>query len=137
MVSQIAITLEGLLPFLAYFVGGAIFVVLFSIIYLMVTPYQEIRLVREGKTAPAISFGGAILGFICPLTAAIAHSVNFLDMVIWALIALVVQILVFLFFRLVFRSLIADIANDKIGSALFLAIVSVAAGLVNAASMTY
>ena len=137
MISQIAITLEGLLPFLGYFGGGVLLVVLFSLIYLKVTPYDEIRLVREGKIAPAISFGGAIFGFISPLTAAIAHSVNFLDMVIWALIALIVQILVFLLVRLTFRSFINDIANDKIGSALFLAIVSIAAGLVNAASMTY
>jgi putative membrane protein len=137
MISQITITLEGLLPFLAYFGGGLLLVVLFSLVYLKVTPYDEIKLVREGKIAPAISFGGAIIGFICPLTAAIAHSVNFLDMVIWALIALVVQIFVFLLVRLTFRSFTNDIAGDKIGSGLFLAIVSVAAGLVNAASMTY
>lgn len=137
MISQITITLEGFFPFLGYFGGGALFVVLFSLIYLKVTPYDEIQLVREGKIAPAVSFGGAIFGFISPLTAAIAHSVNFLDMVIWGLIALGVQLSVFLFFRLVFRSFVDDIANDKIGSALFLAILSVAAGLVNAASMTY
>ena len=137
MISQIAITLEGLLPFLGYFGGGALIVVLFSLIYLKVTPYDEIKLVHEGKIAPAISFGGAVFGFICPLTAAISHSVNFLDMVIWALVALAVQILVFLLFRLVFRSFVNEIANNNIGSALFLAILSVAAGLVNAASMTY
>lgn len=137
MTSQIADSLSGLIPFLAYFGGGIVLLLLFSFIYLRVTPYHEIELVRQGKTAPAISFGGALIGFVCPLYSAISHSVNMVDMLIWAIIALVVQILVFIVLRIMFSHLIEDIAQDHIGSALLLAFASVAAGLINAASMTY
>lgn len=137
MTSQIADSLSGLIPFLTYFGGGIALLLLFSYIYLRVTPYHEIELVRQGKTAPAISFGGALIGFVCPLYSAISHSVNMVDMLIWALIALIVQILVFIVLRIMFSHLIEDIAQDRIGSALFLAFASVAAGLINAASMTY
>lgn len=137
MTDQIAASLSGLIPFLTYFGGGIVILVLFSFIYLRVTPYHEIELVRQGKTAPAISFGGALIGFVCPLYSAISHSVNLLDMIIWALIALIVQIGVFMMLRILFSHLIEDIAQDHIGPAVLMAFVSVAAGLINAASMTY
>jgi len=137
MADQIAASLSGLIPFLTYFLSGIIALLLFSLAYLFVTPYPEIELVRQGKTAPAISFGGAIIGFVFPLYSAISHSVNMVDMMIWSLVALIVQILVFIVLRVVFRHLIEDIAEDHIGPAVFLAFMSVAAGLINAASMTY
>jgi putative membrane protein len=58
-------------------------------------------------------------------------------MIIWALIALIVQIGVFMMLRILFSHLIEDIAQDHIGPAVLMAFVSVAAGLINAASMTY
>ena len=137
MTNQIAASLSGLIPFLTYFGGGVAVLLLFSFVYMFVTPYPEIGLVREGKTAPAISFGGAIIGFICPLYSAISHSVNLIDMLIWSLIALIIQILVFIVFRIIFRDFIEDIAADHIGPAVFMAFMSVAVGLINAASMTY
>ena len=137
MTDQIAASFTGLIPFLTYFGGGITALLLFSFVYLRVTPYHEIELMRQGKTAPAISFGGALIGFVCPLYSAISHSVNLVDMIIWALVALVVQILVFLVLKIIFRHLIDDIAQDHMGPAVFMAFASVAAGLINAASMTY
>lgn len=92
---------------------------------------------REGKTAPAISFGGAFIGFVLPLHSAITHSVGFLDMLIWALVAMVVQILVFSLVRMVFKDLVRQIEENQIAAATLLAFFSVAIGLLNAASMTY
>jgi uncharacterized membrane protein YjfL (UPF0719 family) len=58
-------------------------------------PYREIALIREGNAAAAASLSGAILGFVLPLASAITHSVSLLDMAVWGLIALVVQLLVY------------------------------------------
>ena len=44
--------------------------------------------------AAALSIVGAFLGFCAPLASTIAHSVSILDVVIWAVVALIVQILV-------------------------------------------
>jgi uncharacterized membrane protein YjfL (UPF0719 family) len=48
MTDQIAASLSGLIPFLTYFGGVIVILVLFSFIYLRVTPYHEIELVRQG-----------------------------------------------------------------------------------------
>ncbi len=137
MMTAILESLSGLVPFLCHFGGAVALLLLFVLIYGLVTPYPEHRLIQEGKTAPAVSFGGAILGFTCPMVSAIAHSVSLTDMIVWSLVALAVQILVFLVMRLFLHHLIKDVAEDKMGPAILLAIVSVAVGLLNAASMTY
>lgn len=128
---------QGLIDFCKYFVAALCFLLVFCTIYCKVTPYDELKLVREGKTAPAISFGGAFIGFVLPLHSAITHSVGFLDMLIWALVAMVVQILVFSLVRMVFKDLVRQIEENQIAAATLLAFFSVAIGLLNAASMTY
>ena len=128
---------QGLLNFGKYFVAALTFLIVFCAIYCKVTPYDELKLVREGKTAPAISFGGAFIGFVLPLHSAITHSVGFLDMLIWALVAMVVQILVFSIVRVIFRDLVKQIEDNQVAAATLLAFFAVAIGLLNAASMTY
>lgn len=130
-------SLSGLYAFLGYFSASALWLILFCVVYLRVTPYPELGLVREGKTAPAISFGGAVLGFVIPMASAIAHSVSFVDMCIWAVVALVVQIVVFLILRFSISGLVHDIGQDRTGPAIVVATFSVAAGILNAASMTW
>lgn len=130
-------SLAGLGSFLSYFVTAILLMLFFCLIYGMVTPYPEFRLIREGRVAPAVSFLGAMLGFITPLASAISHSVSFADMIVWALIALLVQIAVFLLIRLLFRDLCRMIAEDSLSAAILLGGVSAAVGILNAACMTY
>ena len=128
---------QGLFDFGKYFVASLGYLLIFCLIYTKVTPYDELKLVREGKTAPAVSLGGAFIGFVLPLHSAITHSVGFVDMLIWALVAMVVQILAFSIVRLIFKDLVRQIEENQMAAAALLAFFSVAIGLLNAASMTY
>lgn len=137
MQDLLAGSLGGMFDFGKYFVAAIAFVAVFCLVYLWITPYSELKLIKEGKVAPAISFGGALIGFVLPLNSAITHSVGFIDMLIWAAIALVVQIIVFSFVRLMFRNLVKEIENNHVAAATLLASFSIAIGILNAASMTY
>jgi putative membrane protein len=130
-------SLSGLIGFCKYFVAAIGFVVVFCQVYCWITPYDELKLVREGNVAPAISFGGALIGFILPLHSAITHSIGFIDMLIWAAVAMVVQLAVFGIVRLFFRGLVREIENNHTAAATLLAFFSLAIGILNAASMTY
>jgi putative membrane protein len=130
-------SLSGLLGFCKYFVVAVGFVVVFCQVYCWITPYDELKLIREGNVAPAISFGGALIGFILPLYSAITHSVGFIDMMIWAAVAMVVQLAVFGVVRLFFKGLVREIENNHTAAATLLAFFSLAIGILNAASMTY
>lgn len=137
MHSALLESLSGLLDFCKYFIAALGFVAIFALIYCRMTPYDEMQLIREGKTSAAISLGGALLGFILPLYSAITHSVGFIDMLIWALVAMLVQFAVFGSVRLIFKDLVSEIENDHLAAATLLAFCSVAIGILNAGCMTY
>jgi len=130
-------SLEGLNAFLVMFVAGLVLTLLFAAIYVRITPYAEFAMIREGKAAPAVSFSGALLGFVIPLASAITHSVSYLDMLVWSLVALIVQVLVFLALRSCFAGLCKGIAADVLAPAILLGALSLAAGILNAACMSY
>jgi putative membrane protein len=130
-------SLGGLTDFFLNFLASTLLVALFTFVYVWITPYAEFKLIREGKVAPAISFSGALLGFVIPLANAIAQSTSFLDMVVWAVISLVVQVMVFLVLRSCFKELCRGIGANELAPAILLGVLSLAAGILNAACLTY
>lgn len=130
-------SLSGLPAFISYFATAIGLLALFLTIYLFITPYREIALIRAGNTAAAASLSGALLGFVLPLSSAIAHSVSLLDMAIWGLIALIVQLLAYLAARLLLPGLAADIPAGQVAAGILTGALSLAVGILNAACMTY
>jgi putative membrane protein len=134
---DVMISLQGLGSFLAYFAGALAAEAVFIAIYMGVTPHHEMRLIRAGNTAAAVSLGGTILGFSMPLASIIAHSVSFLDFLVWSGIALVVQIVVFLVANFALGGVARRIDEGNMAAGATLATLSLAIGLINAACMTY
>ena len=130
-------SLSGFDDFLLYFGLSIGFVVLYLAIYVRATPYREFALIRAGNAAAAASLSGSLIGFVLPLASAVVHSVNPWDMALWAAIALAVQIAVYLVVRLLVPDVVRHIPEGKVGAGVFLGVVSLAAGILNAASMTY
>ena len=131
------LSLQGLDEFLVYFALCAGFVALFLAIYVRITPYREIALIRENNMAAAFSLSGAVIGMVIPLANAVEFSVNPIDMAIWGFIALTIQLLVFVIARIALPTIAVDIPAGKTAPGFFLGAISIAAGLLNAACMTY
>ena len=123
--------------FLLYFALALALLALFVAIYVRVTPYREIELIREGNIAASISLSGAVMGLVLPLASAIAHSVSPLDMVAWGVIALVVQIVVYAVTSRLVPRFREAIEAGRTAPAVLLAALSVSTGILNAASMSY
>ena len=130
-------SLATLPAFLAYFALAMGLLGMFLAIYTAITPYPEWTLIRAGNTAAALSLAGATLGFCLPLTAAITHSVGLADMLVWGLVALIVQLLAFFLLRLTLGDMCAAIARGTMAPAIMVAAGSVAVGLLNAACLSY
>ncbi|WP_301101245.1 DUF350 domain-containing protein [Propionivibrio sp.] len=127
-----------LLPtFLAYLSLAVGLLAAFLLVYVNVTPYDEIALIRQGNTAAAVSLSGAVLGFAMPIANVIAHSDTLADLAAWGAIAGAVQILTYLLARFTLPHLTEDIPADKVAPAIFLAALSLTVGLTNAACMSY
>lgn len=104
-------------------------------IYMWITPYEDIKLVREGNTAAAVALGGTFLGLAIPLAGSLSGSAGTLDIVLWGLITLVVQIVCFKVVDIVLRGLPKRIANGEMSAAVFLAFVKVSAGAIVATAV--
>ncbi|HUP94666.1 MAG TPA: DUF350 domain-containing protein [Burkholderiales bacterium] len=131
------ISIRGFPAFMLYFATSLALLGLFVAIYIRITPYRELVLIREGNSAAAASLTGAMLGFVIPLARSVTQSANLADMALWGLIALVVQLLVYFACTRLMPGLAADIPAGKAAPGIFLGAVSIATGILNAACMTY
>ena len=128
-------TLSTFPNFLAYFAVGAVLIALFVALYVNLTPQQEIRLIRAGNTAAATALVGSLVGFVIPLASVIAHSAGLIDLFVWGIIALVVQLGGFMVARMVLPNLPEAIEAGHMADAIFLGGLSLALGILNAACM--
>lgn len=126
-----------LIVFLAYFGLGLALLAGYVALYIRLTPYHELRLVREGNVAASVALVGAVLGFALPVSSAVAHSVGLADMLMWSAVALGVQSLVYLVLARAMPEIVRGIPGGQVAHGVLLGGLSVAAGLLNAASMTY
>lgn len=129
--------IDPLLGFLSYFATALGQLVVFVAVYVRITPYREFRLIREGNLAASLALLGAISGFALPVASAIAHSVNLMDMALWAGLAMAVQLLVYLLIDRLMGEVPRGIANGTVAHGAFLGGLSLTVGLINAACITY
>src|SRR6266852_9912976 len=108
----------------------------FITLYSFLTSHREMTLIRRGNKAAALSLGGAIGGFVIPVGKAVAQSVSLVDLVVWAAIAFVAQILAYAAAAALVPHLSKAIADDHVASGILLAALAVAIGILNAAAMT-
>ena len=130
-------SLAGLPYFIAYFGLSLALLTACLVIYVAITPYAEIRLIREGNSAAAATLSGVLLGFALPLGSAVAHSVSLLDMLVWAIVALVVQLVAYAAVRLAVPQVVQHVREGQVAGGVFLGAVAVSLGILNAACMTY
>lgn len=124
--------ISNLPAFASYFLTAICLLAVFSVLYVLITPYSELKLIRAGNAAAAISLGGAVIGFALPLAVAVATSHNLYVMIGWGVVAGGVQLLVFLVARLALPRINESIPQGRLASGIFLALLSVAVGILNA-----
>jgi putative membrane protein len=130
-------SLAGLPAFLAYFCLSAVAVVGYLLAYSFLTHHDEFKLIAQNKPSAAIALGMSLLGFALPLASAVAHSNNIVDCAIWAVIAFLVQILVYWGAQIPMPDLSQRIEKGEVASGLWLGLASITAGLLSAACMTW
>ena len=123
--------------FVRYVVVGFALVGLFLWIYVLITPWREFALIRGGNSAAAIALVGALLGFCLPLANTIAHSSSLTDVVLWSLVALLVQAAVHIALRFMMPYLKQAIEANETASGITAGGFSLSFGLINAACLTY
>lgn len=124
--------ISGLPAFASFFATGIVLLGVFFALYVLITPYNELQLIRAGNEAAAVSLGGAVIGFALPLAVSVAVSHNLYAMIGWGVVAGIVQLLVFAVARVALPRINESIPQGRMASGIFLALLSIAVGILNA-----
>ena len=128
---------EGAIAFLLAFVVAGLFTIIFKLIYQWVTPYNERALIRAGNTAASIALAGALIGYVLPLASALSHTVSLPEFAAWGALSGIIQIVTFTATRMIaIPDVKVRIENGETAIGVYLASISIAVGLLNAACMT-
>jgi putative membrane protein len=74
---------------------------------------------------------------VIPLASAIENAQSNIECVLWGLVALIVQLVVFFTVRLFVPTISEQIKKGELAAGILLAVISVSVGIINAASMTF
>jgi putative membrane protein len=134
--SSVTDSLAGLGPFVVYVGLSLGLVALYAGVYTAATAHDELKLIRGDNVAAAIAFTGSLVGYTLPLSVAAQHSANLVVFLVWGLVAIVVQVAVYWFFRLLLLSDVsARIERGERSAGILLAGASLAGGIIDAAAM--
>jgi putative membrane protein len=127
---------SSLLGFMAFFGSGVVSILIYTVIYTAITPHKEFALIKDQNSAAAIAFAGSLLGFVIAMARLMEATIHIADFYLWVAVAIVVQLFAYGIVRLTFPRLSERIANGELSAAIWLAGLSIGAGMLNAASLS-
>ena len=104
-------------------------------IYILLTPHKEIRLIREGNAAAAVSLAGVMVGLSIPLAVSLNASTSMVEIGLWGVATIAVQLLAFRLVDMVLHGLPKRIADDEMAAAALLVGAKLATAIILAAAM--
>lgn len=105
------------------------------IIYMIMTPHKELALIRAGNPSAALAFGGVVVGLAIPLGSCLEHAFGLWDLLIWGVVTLLLQLLVFRFTDIFLRGLPRRIAEGDVAAAIFLMSMKIGLALILAGAV--
>ena len=105
-------------------------------VYLWMTPYTELELIRDGNVAAAVSLGATIISLAMPLAFSMAVSVGVWDIVLWGLVTLVIVLVVYRVIDFLMKDLPRRIEVGELGPAILLAAVKLGVSIITAAAVS-
>lgn len=122
--------------YLMHLLTGFALVGLFILIYLRLTPFAEIALIRKGCVAPALSFGGTLLGFSLTVASGILHLPDYPSFLAWVSVAMIIQLCAFKILEKALPEMKQAIESNNIAMGGLIGAISLSIGLINGACLS-
>ncbi len=103
--------------------------------YVAITPFHELALIRAGNAAAGLVFAGTLVALAIPLAATLATSLVTLDILVWGVIAALIQLAAFAAATALLRGLREQIEGGNVAAASALVGVQIAVAVINAGAM--
>ena len=121
---------------LLHFVVALVILAAAATLYILLTPHKEIALIRDGNTAAAVSLAGVLIGLAIPLAVSLKASTTTVDLALWGVATVMVQLLVFRVVDLILHGLPKRIQDDEMAAAAMLVGAKLASALILAAAVS-
>ena len=105
------------------------------IVYVLMTPHKELELIRQGNPSAALAFGGVVVGLAIPLGSCLTYALGPVDLTIWGIVTLLIQIIVFRFTDIFLRDLPKRIKENDVAAAVFLMSMKIGVALILAGAI--
>jgi putative membrane protein len=126
---------ENLIEFATHFVVVSLAMLVFAVLWLWITPFKEIALIRAGNIAAATSFGGALVGFAIAVAGVVRASNSLWEVLPWSVVALLAQLIGLALVSRLMHGVTKHIDRGEVASGVFMASVAITIGILNAACM--
>ena len=103
--------------------------------YIFLTPIKEFKLIKDGNISASISFSGALLGIGIPLASSLSVSNSILEIIIWGLTAIVLQLLCFKVTDTFLKDLSKRIEDNQLATSILLFSIKISVSLINSAAI--
>ena len=103
--------------------------------YIFLTPIKELKLIKDGNLSASISFSGALLGIGIPLASSLSVSNSILEIIIWGLTAIVLQLLCFKVTDTFLKDISKRIEDDQLATSVLLFSIKISVSLINSAAI--
>ena len=128
--------IQSIYNYAIHLLSGLAMVGVFAVLYVRTTPFCEISLIRRGCVSALLSFGGATLGFSLTVASSIFHNHTFTMFVIWAVFAMIVQLLTYAIVSRALPNMNEALETNNIAMGGLMGVISLVVGIVNAACLS-
>ncbi len=128
---------ETLPLYALYIFVSLVMMSLFTVGYVMITPWKEFSLIREGNMAAALSFVGFQIGLALPLKSVASGTYSILEYLAWGGIAFLCQLLVVFVSSVLIPGLKEKMNQGIVSCGILVGGFSIAVGVVNAGALSY
>ena len=128
--------MPAILNYLLHLATAVALVMVYFVVYTRMTPYDEVKLIRGGNHAAALSLGGTLIGFALPIAASLLTMPDYYQFAGWAAGAMLVQLLVFQIATRLLSMSKDQIEADNSAFGVLLGALSISIGLVNAGAIS-
>jgi len=126
---------SGFPSYLLYTGLAGLLLLVTSAVYVLLTPWKELALLKGGNGTAGLALAGAILGLAIPLAANVASSSSIMDFLIWSVISLLMQLIAYRLTDAILRDLPRRIEQDEAGAAIVLISVKLSTAMILAAGL--
>jgi len=131
------LTLWNGLPIFLIHSGLSLLILVVGVfIYTRITPHDEIALIRDGNIAASISLSGAVIGMALPLAFSLSVSISLWDIVVWGVVALVLQLIAYRLVDLFLKDMTGRIEAGEVGPAIALLSFKLGTAFINSAAIS-